>query len=57
MDSPECLDVTGDPSVRIEVSRELEHMLSMPPPLYRAVLVLRKANGMHYQEIATELNI
>jgi RNA polymerase sigma factor (sigma-70 family) len=56
-DSADYFDTSEDPSGQVEASRELERILSMLPPLYRAVIVLRKGNGLHYHEIARELGI
>jgi RNA polymerase sigma factor (sigma-70 family) len=35
----------------------IEALLANWPPLYRAIFVLRKRDGLSYQEIASELNI
>jgi RNA polymerase sigma factor (sigma-70 family) len=44
-------------SDRIEVEQQLESILAELPPLYRAVLVLRKRDGLSYPEIARTLAI
>lgn len=40
-----------------EAVRHLEKILSELPPLYRAVLLLRKRDGLSHKEIADRLNI
>jgi len=49
--------VLEDQSSQVDDARELEYILSKLPELYRAVLVLRKAEGLSYEEIAARLNI
>jgi RNA polymerase sigma factor (sigma-70 family) len=46
-----------DLSERINLERLLESVLSQLPPLYAAILVLRKRDGKSLDEIARELNI
>ncbi len=38
-------------------AREVERLLEQLPPLYRAILVLRKRDGLSYAEIAQQLGI
>jgi RNA polymerase sigma-70 factor (ECF subfamily) len=49
--------ITQDQAEQIENSRYVESILSPLPPLYRAVLVLRIAEGMSHEEIAHELKL
>jgi RNA polymerase sigma factor (sigma-70 family) len=44
-------------SDRMEIEQQLESILADLPPLYRAVLVLRKRDGLSYLEIARTLDI
>lgn len=44
-------------SDRMEIEQQLEAILAELPALYRAVLVLRKRDGMSYLEIARSLDI
>lgn len=44
-------------SDRMEIEQQLESILAELPPLYRAVLVLRKRDGLSYLEIARTLDI
>jgi RNA polymerase sigma factor (sigma-70 family) len=46
-----------DDSERLIQAQQLEAMLSQLPPLYRAVFVLRKRDGLSYSEIARALQI
>jgi RNA polymerase sigma-70 factor (ECF subfamily) len=48
---------TADASDDLNVSQQLETLLVQLPPLYRAVFVLRKRDGMSYPEIAHTLDI
>ena len=48
---------TADASDGLSVSQQLETVLAQLPPLYRAVFVLRKRDGMSYSEIARTLDI
>lgn len=47
----------GEASERLGAEQQLQSMLEQLPPLYRAVLVLRKRDGMSYLEIARTLEI
>jgi RNA polymerase sigma-70 factor (ECF subfamily) len=49
--------VTGDASEGLDASRQLDAVLGQLPPLYRAVFLLRKRDGMSYPEIARALDI
>lgn len=51
------LGVTEDDTAHIDDARDVEWILSQLPPLYRAVLQLRKTEGFSYGEIAQELGI
>jgi RNA polymerase sigma-70 factor (ECF subfamily) len=42
---------------RLSTQQQLEHVLAQLPPLYQAVFVLRKRDGMSYPEIARTLQI
>jgi len=44
-------------SERLSAEQQVESMLTGLPPLYRAVLVLRKRDGLSYSEIARTLDI
>jgi RNA polymerase sigma-70 factor (ECF subfamily) len=48
---------TADASDDLSLSQQLEILLAPLPPLYRAVFVLRKQEGMSYPEIARRLDI
>jgi len=48
---------TNDAGDGLSLSRQLETVLAELPPLYRAVLVLRKRDGLSYSEIARTLDI
>jgi RNA polymerase sigma-19 factor, ECF subfamily len=48
------LEDLGD---RLNVERQLETALAQLPPLYRAILVMRKRDGLSYSEIAQALGI
>lgn len=50
-------ETTGDQTAQIEYSRDLKSILSQLPPLHRAVLQLRKTDGLSYAEIAQKLGI
>jgi RNA polymerase sigma factor (sigma-70 family) len=47
----------NDASERLIVAQQLESVLTQLPPLYRAVFVLRKRDGLSYPEIARTLDI
>jgi RNA polymerase sigma factor (sigma-70 family) len=47
----------GEESERLGMQQQLESMLAELPPLYRAVLVLRKRDGLSYSEVARTLDI
>jgi RNA polymerase sigma-70 factor (ECF subfamily) len=49
--------LSGDTSETIGHAQQLECILGQLPPLYRAVFVLRKRDGMSYSEIAKTLEI
>lgn len=46
-----------DESERLSLAQQLEAVLAQLPPLYRAVFVLRKRDGLSYTEIAERLEI
>jgi RNA polymerase sigma-70 factor (ECF subfamily) len=46
-----------EPGDSLSVNQQLEAVLAELPPLYRAVFVLRKRDGMSYPEIARALGI
>ena len=48
---------TGDSSEALGLTQQLDAILRPLPPLYRAVFVLRKRDGMSYSEIARTLDI
>ena len=41
----------------VDASQQLEYVLMQLPPMYRAVFVLRKRDGLSYAEIATSLEL
>jgi RNA polymerase sigma factor (sigma-70 family) len=47
-------DIDGQQASELE---RIQALLESWPPLYRAIFVLRKRDGLSYQEIASELNI
>jgi RNA polymerase sigma-70 factor (ECF subfamily) len=47
----------ADASETVSHAQQLESILGQLPPLYRAVFVLRKRDGMSYAEIARALDI
>lgn len=49
--------LASEASDRIAVEQQLESILAELAPLYRAVLVLRKRDGLSYPEIARTLDI
>jgi RNA polymerase sigma-70 factor (ECF subfamily) len=42
---------------RVDVPQQLEYVLKQLPPMYRAVFVLRKRDGLSYAEIAKTLEL
>ena len=49
--------LASEASDRIDIEQQLESILAELPPLYRAVLVLRKRDGLSYLEISRTLDI
>jgi RNA polymerase sigma-70 factor (ECF subfamily) len=47
----------GEPGERIDIERQLANMLAQLPPLYAAILVMKKRDGLSMNEIAAELGI
>jgi RNA polymerase sigma-70 factor (ECF subfamily) len=52
-----CDDACEDIAAQAERQGDLDYVLSRLPPMYRAVLLMRKSAGMSYTEIAHELDI
>jgi len=52
-----AVPATTDASDGLSLSQQLESVLGQLPPLYCAVFVLRKRDGMSYSEIARTLDI
>jgi RNA polymerase sigma factor (sigma-70 family) len=50
-------DLADELTERLSTQQQLEHVLAQLPPLYQAVFVLRKRDGMSYPEIARTLQI
>lgn len=51
-------DVWADSlQARLSASEQLERVLKQLPPIYRAVLLLKKRDGLSYAEIAKELGL
>ena len=50
-------DSPADESEREADAQQIEQILAQLPPLYRAIFVLRKRDGLSYQEIAQQLDI
>jgi RNA polymerase sigma-70 factor (ECF subfamily) len=48
---------SAEPADTLGVTQILESVLAQLPPLYRAVFILRKRDGMSYPEIARKLDI
>ena len=46
-----------EPGERINMERQLESVLAQLPPLYAAILVMKKRDGLSLQEIASTLDI
>lgn len=42
---------------RLDAQRQLEGLLNQLPPLYRAILLMQKRDGLSYAEIAKELGL
>ena len=53
----ECTAAASEETDRLGIQQQIEAMLAGLPPLYRAVLVLRKRDGLSYAEIARTLDI
>jgi RNA polymerase sigma factor (sigma-70 family) len=49
--------VVGEPGERLNIERQLESVLDQLPPLYAAILLMKKRDGKSVEEIAKELNI
>jgi RNA polymerase sigma-70 factor (ECF subfamily) len=49
--------ITDDHASHTDNERDLQRILSKLPKLYRAILLLRTAQGMSYSEIAKELQL
>lgn len=59
-DSPDGITedgLTEDQTAQVDIKCDLDGILSQLPPLYRAILLLRTAQGLSYLEISAELNI
>lgn len=50
-------DMPADEGDRAADAEQIELLLEQLPPLYRAIFVLRKRDGLSYQEIAQQLDI
>lgn len=50
-------DPPADEGERVADAEQIELILDQLPPLYRAIFVLRKRDGLSYQEIAQQLEI
>jgi RNA polymerase sigma-19 factor, ECF subfamily len=50
-------DAAADETEREADAQQIELILEQLPPLYRAIFVLRKRDGLSYQEIAQQLDI
>ncbi|NLG78186.1 MAG: RNA polymerase sigma factor [Xanthomonadaceae bacterium] len=50
-------DAPADEGERAADAQQIELILEQLPPLYRAIFVLRKRDGLSYQEIAERLEI
>lgn len=50
-------DTAVDESEREADAEQIEQILAQLPPLYRAIFLLRKRDGLSYQEIAQQLDI
>lgn len=49
--------MSSQPDERINMERQLESVLAQLPPLYAAILVMKKRDGKSMEEIAQELDI
>jgi len=49
--------LVDDAGAHIDAPEQLEYVLRQLPPMYRAVLLLRKRDGMSYAEIAQKLKL
>jgi len=47
----------AEPGERVNMERQLESVLSQLPPLYAAILIMKKRDGLSMEEIASELGI
>lgn len=52
-----CKETTEDASAELAAEQHLVALLRELPPLYGAVLILNRRDGMSYSQIATRLNI
>jgi RNA polymerase sigma-19 factor, ECF subfamily len=50
-------ELFADELDRLGATQQLEHVLGQLPPMYRAVFVLRKRDGLSYAEIAKSLDL
>lgn len=50
-------DSEDDAGAQVDVERELEHLLRQLPPLYQAIIVMQKRDGLSYVQIAQALGI
>jgi len=50
-------DTLPDAGERSDDAQQIDLILEQLPPLYRAIFVLRKRDGLSYQEIARQLDI
>lgn len=50
-------EMPADEGERSADAQQIEMLLDQLPPLYRAIFVLRKRDGLSYQEIAQQLEI
>lgn len=55
--SAHSVEEADEPAAQVETTREIEHILSQLPRVYRTVIVLRKGEGLSYTEIALELDL
>jgi RNA polymerase sigma-70 factor (ECF subfamily) len=49
--------VSDEAGSRVDATQQLEYVLLQLPPMYRAVFVLRKRDGLSYAEIAKTLEL
>jgi len=52
-----CDQTTNDAGAELAAEQQLVQLLRELPPLYGAVLILNRRDGMDYSQIATRLNI